>query len=470
MAKIPNWMKQFDAPSRDMLLAAAKETAAWLESFGHVEPALDGVHLTEHWDPMPGKEVSPGELLLSPTSLYGGAAGIAFFYLRLFQASGERDYLLKAEAGVRYCMEAYRGIQDFRSDSPYLAGAYMGFMNGPAGGAYVAGLLYQATGDAAYLDFAKQVAEDAIAAAKKEDGGITWYGFYGILGEGGLILFFLNLYDITGEDKFLAAAKAASAYIDAKKEIAPKGGFRWYVMDTGTFPTIRRPGGYFPGFEYGAAGCGYIFASLYERTKSEEALAVAEGAAEYILSLARFSEDGKAALIPYNDTYLTDLYYLGVCQGPIGTSRLFFKMYQATGKKDYLDFVVALTNGLLAAGAPLKHSPGYWRTNCYCCGAAGMIEHFVNVHKLTGDEAYRKAAYDAAAALLGESTVQEDGKRNWYTAWNRHEPWTSDAYTGLYHGSAGCAAALLVLVAYEESGKGLAGYLEDPYKILFEKI
>ena len=142
-------------------------------------------------------------------------------------------------------------------------------------------------------------------------------------------------------------------------------------------------------------------ASVYEQTHQEEYLDIAKKAAQYIQNIADYSEDGEAALVKYNDTYLTDLYYLGVCQGPIGTSRLFYKLYRITGDESYKDFVIKLTNGLLAAGAPTKHSDGYWRTNCYCCGAAGMLEHFLHVHKLTGNSVYLDAAYEAAEAIIG---------------------------------------------------------------------
>ena len=238
-------------------------------------------------------------------------------------------------------------------------------------------------------------------------------------------------------------------------------------MPTDTFPTIGKAGGYFPGFEYGAAGCGYILASVYEYTKDEEFLDAAVKASEYILNVADYSQDKKAALVRYNDTYLTDLYYLGVCQGPVGTSRLFYKLYELTKEEKYKEFIVQLTEGLLATGAPAKHSEGYWRTNCYCCGAAGMLEHFINIHKLTANEKYLDAAYEAAETIIGESTYKGNKLRNWYTAWNRHEPDKSEAYTGLYHGSGGCAAALLSFAHYIGKGKILPAYLEDPYKKLF---
>lgn len=49
-------------------------------------------------------------------------------------------------------------------------------------------------------------------------------GFYGILGEGGLILFLLDIYNTFGGDKYLDAAAKAAKYIADRKEDAPQGG------------------------------------------------------------------------------------------------------------------------------------------------------------------------------------------------------------------------------------------------------
>ena len=96
-----------------------------------------------------------------------------------------------------------------------------------------------------------------------------------------------------------------------------------------------------------------------------------------------------------------------------------------------------------------------------------MLEHFLHMHRFTGDDRYLQAAYDAAEASIGESTYDKK-IRKWYTSWNRHEPDRSVAYIGLYHGSGGCASALLAFRQYLEGGEVLPPYLEDPYKDLYK--
>lgn len=454
------WIPSFNPIRKEDLLQSVLETSEWINQYKRDKEN------TSHWDVWPEHKLDEDPLLLRDTSLYGGSAGISLFYLRLYEATKDSKYLEFAKAGINYCISQYKGINDFKSNQPYLTGAFIGFFNGPAGGAYVSNLLYKINKKESYKNFAKQVGLDLIAAANESEQGLTWYGFYGILGEGGLILFLLDLYESYSDKVYLEAAIKAGRYILSKEEKSPWGGSRWYVLDTETFPTIGKAGGYFPGFEYGAAGCGYILSEIYKHTKLPEFLEASENAATYILNIADYSEDKSSALVKYNDTYLTDLYYLGVCQGPIGTSRLFYSLYKNTKKEKYKKFILQLTNGLIESGAPAIHSAGYWRTNCYCCGGPGMLEHFINIYALTKDKKYLEKAKESAKTILGDSTYL-NSKRVWYTSWNRHEPERSDAYIGLYQGSAGCASALLSLYQYLDKETNVSPYLEDAYKDLY---
>lgn len=455
------WIKGFAPISSEKLIDAAKETANWIKKYEHI------TEFGRYYDVLPEKEVPVGSILLKDTSLYAGAAGIALFFLRLYISTNEEQWLNDAKAAIDYVIHAYKGVYEFRNDENTLTGFEVGHLNGPTGGAYVANLLYEVTKDEKYRKHFIRVTDDLIAGARITEEGLTWYDFYGIIAEGGLVLYLIYAYESLRDEKYLEALHLAGRYIVSKAEDAPQGGKRWYAMDTKTFPTFGYGHGYFPGFFYGAAGSSYILACLYEYTREEEFLEIAKQGAQYILNIADVSEDQTAALVKYNDPLAEDLYYLGVCQGPIGTSRLFYKLYELTKEEVYKEFVIKLTEGILAAGAPGKHSPGYWHTYCYCCGAAGMLEHFVSIYKLSNNKRYLDAAYETAEVLIGDAYVQQKLRR-WHTSWNRHEPETSDAYIGLYHGSAGCAASLLLLNSVITDEKKLPGFVEDPYKRLFD--
>ncbi|MCM1399356.1 MAG: hypothetical protein NC225_07750 [Clostridium sp.] len=459
MAK-EKWIKAFEPMNSAKLIQAAIETANWINKYEHV------TEYGNYWDLLPEKEIPQGGLLLSETSLYSGAAGISFFFLRLYLSTKDEKWLTEAKAGIDYVIHEYKGVHAFRNEDNTLTGFDVGHLNGPTGGAYVAELLYEITNEEKYRQHFITVTEDLIASANVDESGLTWYGQYGIIAEGGLVLYLVYAYEILKKEEYIEAARLAGNYIASKAEAAPQGGKRWFAMDTTTFPTLGGGKGYFPGFFYGTAGSAYILACIYEYTQEKEFLELAKEGAEYILNVADVSEDGQAALVRYNDPLAEDLYYLGMCQGPIGTSRLFYKLYTLTENKNYKDFVIKLTEGILAAGAPGRHSSGYWHTYCYCCGAAGMLEHFLSIYGMTGNKRYLDAAYETAEVLIGDAYVHQKLRR-WYTSWNRHEPETSDAYIGLYHGSAGCAASLLVLNSVITGNGKLPRFIEDPYEKLF---
>lgn len=455
--KMARKIRAFAPLTSSKLLEAAFQTSEWISKYEKISEC--GMC----WDVKPGYEVPEGSLLLDNRSLYSGAAGIALFYLRLYLVTKDKNYIEKAKAGIDYVISQYKGVKEFEYIEAPMEGCKIGHLNGPTGGAYVAELLYENTGLTQYRDYAIAVTEDLISSARDVDGGLTWTGQYGIIAEGGLVLYLLYAYITFQDPRYIAAAEKAGKYIADRAEEAPGGGYRWYAMPTDTFPTLGgKPGGYFPGFFYGTAGSAYILASIAKYTDNALFLKLAKGGAEYIQNIADYSEDGKAALVRYNDPLASDLYYLGMCQGPIGISRLFYALYENTRNEEYLDFAIKLTNGILETGAPAVHTPGYWRTYSYCCGAAGMLEHFISIYRLTNDDKYLDAAYDAADTLIGESYIDEAGRR-WYTAWNRHEPHTAEAFTGLYLGSAGVAASFLALYQLIENGQILPGYVENPY-------
>lgn len=450
-------MKDYDRSIRNTLI----EVEAQLGKCSHVEDDASGDLLT-YWDVIPGKINDPAGILTSPTSLYGGAAGIALFYLRLYQAEGREDALATARGGINYCISQYNGFESLINiGEGTLKGIPSGFLNGPAGAAYAAWLLYEESGVEKYRDFALRAANDLLASARADNERAFWTGTFGVISDGGLVLFLLFMYEKTGEQSFLDIAEKAGRFISETAEKPENGsGLRFAEMDTVAFGVGEN--GFFPGFFYGTAGTGYIFTKLYQASGKEKYLKLAEAAAEYIENIADTDRDRKSALVRYIDPYMPKLNYLGVCQGPAGTSRLFYQLYRITGEQKYLGWVIRLTNGIIQAGAPLIHSPGYWHTYNYCCGTAGLLEHFLDVYELTGDEKYYKAAEQAARKLVGDSS-DTGGARGWYLAWNRHAPGEFENWNGLYIGNAGIASALLRYMNTVEGGRRLSPYLEDPY-------
>ena len=146
MEKI-KWIKSFEPADREKLIKAALETSDWLDKYSHKQ----GNEI--YWDVKPESLSSNSDLLSSDTSIYSGSAGIAQFYLRLYLTTKEEKYLDTAKSAVNHCINSYRGVEDFTTDSEYLPGTFIGYLCGPAGGAYAASQIYSITGEEKYKEY-----------------------------------------------------------------------------------------------------------------------------------------------------------------------------------------------------------------------------------------------------------------------------------------------------------------------------
>ena len=446
----------------------AEETASWIKTTG--KKGRTG----KLWNQSPdSKENFEDYPMLTPKSLYGGSAGVGLFYLRLYQVTKKNEYLEEAKQAAEEIISTDEGLAFYERTLKLgatadklvhvknMPGWIAGFYNGPAGHAYFILKLYELTGDKKYLDYAVKVADDILASAKKSEQGIYWSEQLDYCGDAGYIPYFFELYRFTKDEKLIEASRSFGKYLLSKGKPAPKGGKFWNVVD---LTIIDFPKDVFwVNLAHGTSGVGFVFALLYQLTKDQEFLTAAKDAADYIKGIAVGDEQG--VLVPYLDSLergpSTEFYYLSQCHGPAGTSLLFQSLYEITGEKDYLDWVLKLSRGIIKAGAPENFSRGYWQSQALCCGTPGILEHFVSVYKLTGQKEFLEYAERAAKTVVGQSFVEDaDGDiyhqkslRRWSGAWWRTIPTDVHTYTGLYIGTAGNAWTLLSLAAAEKGEK-----------------
>src|SRR5262249_5421729 len=133
-------------------------------------------------------------------------------------------------------------------------------------------------------------------------------------------------------------------------EKADAGGLKW-AMDS-KFPRLM------PNFSHGTAGVAYFLATLYSATKDEEFLRAAIGGAKYLQSIA--NTEGDACLIFHNEPDGKNLYYLSWCHGPAGTARLFYRLFQVTGDRMWMNWVKKAARSIVNSGIPEKQTPGFW--------------------------------------------------------------------------------------------------------------
>ena len=450
-------------------LQAAIETANWIDTLAVK---------TEHgriWKALPeGQDGYREDVpMFTSKSMYDGSAGIGIFLIRLYEATSDERWLKEAEEAAAHIIATQVGPEwyehtlhsEVKGIIPvpgWAAGAY----NGPVGEAYFLEDLYQVTRKQEYRDFVLRTADVLMEAASRDERGLFWSEQEDITADGGFIVFLDIVYRRTGIRKYLDFASEAAERVAKDALNAPNGGKFWKLLDLSMidFPKDTT----FPNWSHGTTGTAWMFAALYQDTGKQEFLELTKAGLEYAMNISVGDEKGR--LIPYQDHPVTgptyDKYYLSTCHGPVGSTLAFREVYEVTGEELYKNWTIELSRGIVKAGAPERHSWGFWNCQCQCCGTAGILEHFAEMYEYTGEKEFYDYMIRTADVLLSDSDHRTQGSRTWYDSWWRTIPTRVVSYPGLYVGAAGCGSSLLRAYA-ALTGKKLTNLYEYHF---FEKI
>ena len=450
-------------------LQAAIETANWIDTLAVK---------TEHgriWKALPeGQDGYREDVpMFTSKSMYDGSAGIGIFLIRLYEATSDERWLKEAEEAAAHIIATQVGPEwyehtlhsEVKGIIPvpgWAAGAY----NGPVGEAYFLEDLYQVTRKQEYRDFVLRTADVLMEAASRDERGLFWSEQEDITADGGFIVFLDIVYRRTGIRKYLDFASEAAERIAKDALNAPNGGKFWKLLDLSMidFPKDTT----FPNWSHGTTGTAWMFAALYQDTGKQEFLELAKAGLEYAMNISVGDEKGR--LIPYQDHPVTgptyEKYYLSTCHGPVGSTLAFREVYEVTGEEVYKNWTIELSRGIVKAGAPERHSWGFWNCQCQCCGTAGILEHFAEMYEYTGEKEFYDYMIRTADVLLSDSDHRTQGSRTWYDSWWRTIPTRVVSYPGLYVGAAGCGSSLLRAYA-ALTGKKLTNLYEYHF---FEKM
>lgn len=450
-------------------LRAAIETANWIDTLAVK---------TEHgriWKALPeGQDGYREDVpMFTSKSMYDGSAGIGIFLIRLYEATSDERWLKEAEEAAAHIIATQVGPEwyehtlhsEVKGIIPvpgWAAGAY----NGPVGEAYFLEDLYQVTRKQEYRDFVLRTADVLMEVASRDERGLFWSEQEDITADGGFIVFLDIVYRRTGIRKYLDFASEAAERIAKDALNAPNGGKFWKLLDLSMidFPKDTT----FPNWSHGTTGTAWMFAALYQDTGKQEFLELAKAGLEYAMNISVGDEKGR--LIPYQDHPVTgptyEKYYLSTCHGPVGSTLAFREVYEVTGEELYKNWTIELSRGIVKAGAPERHSWGFWNCQCQCCGTAGILEHFAEMYEYTGEKEFYDYMIRTADVLLSDSDHRTQGSRTWYDSWWRTIPTRVVSYPGLYVGAAGCGSSLLRAYA-ALTGKKLTNLYEYHF---FEKM
>ncbi|MBM3792243.1 MAG: hypothetical protein FJW35_18095, partial [Acidobacteria bacterium] len=172
---------------------------------------------------------------------------------------------------------------------------------------------------------------------------------------------------------------------------------------------------------------------------------------EYLESIA--VTQGDTCLIFHNEPDGRDLHYLGWCHGPVGTARLWYRLFRVTCDCAWMEWAGRSARAVLQSGIPQRQTPGFWNNAGQCCGSAGVAEFMLDLHRVTGNGIFLDFARKVTGHLLGAATA-EGGGLKWIQAEHRTRPEFLVAQTGYMQGAAGIGMWLLHLDAFERGVPG----------------
>jgi lantibiotic modifying enzyme len=416
------------AASQRPNLDAAVDVAKWIQASTLM---ADG-GVTWPADPSDPKSVN--------YALYSGSPGVVLFLLELHKATGQPNYLAQAREGA--------GALIARLPLEKESGLYTGI----AGIGFTLGEMFRATGDDRYREGVRTTIKLLTERAQPAGKGIQWSDVTDIIGGGaGTGLFLLYAADLLKiEEPKGLAAKAADRLLELGTPA--EDGLQW-AMD----PKFPRK---MPNFSHGTAGISYFLAGTYKATGDRKYLDGALAGARFLKAIAK--TEGDVCLIRHNEPDGMDLFYLGWCHGPVGTSRLWYQLARVTNDKTWMDWVFKSARALQASGIPESRTPGFWNNVSQCCGSAGVAQFFLDLYGVTKDGAYLQFSKKMSADLLMRGTRDEQGLR-WVQAEHRVRPELLIAQTGYMQGAAGIGMWLLRLDAAEQKRSAFVKFPDSPW-------
>ena len=411
-------------------LAVAIDAARWIQTSAIATP-----HGTT-WPANPADRASVA------TDLYSGSAGVVLFFVELHRATGDPAHLAVATAGADELIAAL----DRQAET--------GLYSGLAGIGFVLSEVGRHTGITKYHEGARRVVAMLQARAVERGAGVEWNDTTDVIsGSAGIGLFLLYAAEaLDAPEARTLAARAGRRLLERSRDEA--GGRTW-PMD-GTSAQLL------PNFSHGTAGVAYFLASLYQATKDRAFLDGALAGGAYLKAIA--NTDGDVCLIAHHEPEEAgrQLYYLGWCHGPAGTARLWYRLWQATADRAWLDWAAKSARGIVASGIPERQTPGFWNNAGACCGSAGVAEFFLAHHRATGDASSLAFARRVSAQILASAARDAAGIR-WPHAEHRTRPAEIVAQTGCMQGAAGIGAWFLHLDAFEHGGPAPVAFPDSPF-------
>ena len=421
------------------LAAAVRSAARWVAEQAQPMAEEDGVLFPEYAE-------SPAE---TETFVYAGTAGVLIF---LENAAAILEDVELGELADRTAAGLLAVAED--SDRKHVrwskdprAMAAEGLYTGDAGVGHAFLVRARLRGSRADLKVARRAADDLLDRSQKDGDGRTWsHQLDAIGGATGTLLFLLELFEETGDRRYRQGALDAGRWLIQEATPVEEEGSE--DGDQLTWGAARSSERHYPNFSHGTAGTAYALARVADATGDKACLEAAVAGARWLLLHGEWSED---SLCWYHySPGREDSFQEGWCHGPPGTGRLFFLLARLTGQEAFEEAARRSARWVMASrpdpGDPSSSTRFY--SPSLCCGAAGILDYFVDAWRATGEEEYLEYARGVAAYLL--RLAKEDPAGLKWTNYDRpDEEGVIFHGVSLMLGTSGEALALLRLAAIE---------------------
>lgn len=411
-----------------------------------------------YWEKSPAGPDDGKAKQIERMGLYDGSSGILYFYIKLYQVTGEERFLHIIKKAVSYlCIHLPEVFpEEIRTVTQYKERVSLDIGILGAGGI---GFVLAEVFEEFHWDFAENVLHRIVRfyVEHRRDcpEGTCWTDSMTMITDSGVILFLLKYASLFPSDELSVLIRSAGESFLSKEIPLADGGARYPGLEC-VWPGVK------PNFEVGTAGSGFLLSRLYEFTKERKYLESAERCAVFLHHCKIPQEKG--SLIPFRlDQGSRSPFYLGTCSGPAGTCRFFYLLYCLTGNQSYLEEIYDLVEGMVSRGAPEHQSDGLWYNVNFCCGHAGLLQFFVSLYQIDGNEQMRQLAVRTANVILGEKEENADGSASWHVALERVNPGLISEPLGYYMGAAGIASSLLQIYLLEKGCFRWKRFIDDPF-------
>lgn len=364
------------------------------------------------------------------TGLNSGSSGVGLFLLELYLQTQNIIYLNYAMNAANWLICS--AIEDNNKvkweQIENITNYFSGWSQGAAGIGFYFIKLYKVTFNLTYFDYAIKAGNWLISEANPIGTGYKWnwyennnFNYTGWnVGAAGIGNFFLELYQLTKNETFIEYAEGAAQWL-INLAIPEKGGYKWALYETSSINSTA--------LGSGTAGVGNFFFNLYQTVSNETYLNYAEGAAQWLISLA-VSESGGYKFPIYQGT---SLYYTGLTMGAAGIGIYFSKLFNQTLNATYKEYSRGVAQWLISIA--YSDNTGFWWPDYIGHdenftgldrGVAGIGIFLIQMYNLLKNQTYYHYLNGTIRWLISQA-IPENGGLKWpksqnfakfYTHWD----------------------------------------------------